>query len=80
MYLYRHTHLILVPVYELTHIYTEDKLPKILPSSSPSIVLSYPATKRIWNAWLILTSTGYQSLWQHDEEMRTNWEYFAQGL
>lgn len=39
MYLYRHTHLILVPVYELTHIYTEDKLPKILPSSSPSIVL-----------------------------------------
>ena len=80
MYLYRHTHLILVPVYELTHIHTEDKLPKILPNTSPSNVLTYPTTKRIWNAWLILTNTGYQSLWQYDEEMRTNWEYFAQGL
>ena len=42
MYVCRHTHLILAPVYELTHIYTEDKLPKMLPNSSPSNVLSYP--------------------------------------
>lgn len=42
MYVYRHTHLILVPVYELTHIHTEDELPKMLPNSSPSNVLSYP--------------------------------------